>query len=270
MKRTLLVISILTLLLVPAWALATGTDSFVANKSLPGSGDEVVVPLEITNSKPLVALDIPLQFTEGATLDRVEFTDRVASFQVKIANIDNENRQVVIGLISMISSESPDLAVGSGPIANLHFKLASGVDRVQVNSVELSKPDHSLAFYYNDYSSGRPEVKAIQPDVSLSVVVQDGPNVPKTYALSQNSPNPFNPTTVIKFALPASGNVRLAVFNVLGQQVKELVNGAMDAGIHDVVWDGKDNNGATVASGIYFYKLNASNFVDTKKMVLLK
>jgi molybdopterin-binding protein len=268
MKRTLLVTSILSLLLVPAWALA-GTDAFTANKALPSSGDDVVVPLDVTNSKPLVALDIPLQFSDGATLVSVDFTDRVASFQFKNASIDQANRQVVIGLISMMASEAPDLAPGSGPVANLHFKLAPGVNGVQVNTVELTKPDHNLAFYYNDYSSGRPEVKSIQPDAALGAVVQSE-NVPKTYMLSQNSPNPFNPTTKISFALPATGNVRLSVFNVLGQQVKELVNGAMDAGVHEVIWDGKDNNGTTVASGIYFYKINANNFVDTKKMVLLK
>jgi len=270
MKRTLLVTSILTLLLVPAWALATGTDAFTANKALPSSGDDVVVPLDVTNSRPLVALDIPLQFSEGATLDSVKFTERVASFQFKNANIDQGNRQVVIGLISMLATEAPDLAPGSGPVANLYFKLAPGVTEVQVNAVELTKPDHNLAFYYNDYSSGRPEVKAVQPEAALGAIVTTGQNVPKTYGLNQNSPNPFNPTTRISFALPAAGEVRMSVFNVLGQQVKELVNGAMDAGVHEVIWDGKDNNGTSVASGIYFYKINANNFVATKKMVLLK
>lgn len=269
MKRTLLVTSILSLLLVPAWALATGTDAFTANKALPNSGDFVVVPLEVTNSKPLVALDIPLQYTEGATLDHVEFTDRVASFQFKNASIDAANHQVVIGLISMLASEAPDLAPGSGAVANLYFKLGEGISEVKVNSIELSKPDHNLAYYYNDYSSGRPEVVAIQPEAALSAVVKTD-NVPKTYALSQNAPNPFNPTTKISFALPATGDVHLSVFNVLGQQVKELVNGTMEAGVHEVIWDGKDNNGTSVASGIYFYKINANSFVSTKKMVLLK
>jgi len=269
MKRTMLVTSILSLLLVPAWALATGTDAFTANKLVPGSADDVVLPLDVSNSKPLVALDIPLQFSDGATLTSVEFTDRVSSFQFKNAAIDNSNRQVVIGLISMMSSEAPDLAPGSGVVANLHFKLAPGVTSVTVNSVELTKPDHNLAFYYNDYSSGRPEVKTIEPDAILGrAEVKD--NLPKAFALAQNSPNPFNPTTKISFAMPAAGDVHLAVYNVLGQQVKELVNSSMDAGMHDVIWDGKDNNGSTVASGIYFYKLNIGSFVDTKKMVLLK
>jgi hypothetical protein len=94
--------------------------------------------------------------------------------------------------------------------------------------------------------------------------------IPKSFELFQNYPNPFNPQTQIRYDLPVSGNVRLIIYNILGQKVKVLVEEIQDAGYKSVIWDGKDIDGRDVASGIYFYKIEAQNFVKTKKMVLLK
>ncbi len=94
--------------------------------------------------------------------------------------------------------------------------------------------------------------------------------LPATYFLSQNYPNPFNPTTSISFGLPAASEVRLEVFNLLGQRVRTLVNGDMEAGYKTVVWDGKDESGKAVSSGIYLYKLSATGFEKSQKMLLLK
>lgn len=270
MKRNVLVTSILVLFLIPAFALAVDTDKFVAAKAMPTSSDEVVVPLVVANVNQLAALDIPLEFSEGARLDRVEFTERVSNFQIQIANIDNENRQVVIGLISMVSEERPDLAVGTGAIANLVFTVDEGVDEIMIKAVELENPSHTLAYYWNDYSSGRPEVKSVQPEFDAQYLPVGGDPIPKTFALRQNSPNPFNPTTRLSYDLAKPGDVQLSVFNVLGQRVIDLVNGYQEAGSYEVVWNGTDNAGARVASGIYFYRIETSEFSDTKKMLLLK
>jgi hypothetical protein len=94
--------------------------------------------------------------------------------------------------------------------------------------------------------------------------------VPMNYSLAQNYPNPFNPTTTIGFALPMAGDVKLDVFNLLGQKVKTLVNTEMLAGEHKVVWDGTTDAGTRVASGVYFYRLSTDQFTDTKKMLMLK
>jgi len=269
MKRTVLVTSILVLFLVPAIVSAASSDKFVAAKAVPASSDELVVPLEVTNTQNLVAMDIPLGFSEGAVLDSVDFTDRVKDFEIQIANIDNENHQVVIGLISMVSREVPDLSAGSGPIAELHFKLDNGVKGVELQAVELENPNHSLTYYYNDYSSGRPEVQSVHPEFATQYVAKDAA-VPTVFALHQNSPNPFNPTTSIKYDMPKAGDVQIAVFNVLGQRVTDLINGYQEAGSHEVVWNGKDDAGSSVASGIYFYRIKTSEFSDTKKMLLMK
>ncbi|HUV29704.1 MAG TPA: T9SS type A sorting domain-containing protein [Acidobacteriota bacterium] len=89
--------------------------------------------------------------------------------------------------------------------------------------------------------------------------------LPTTFALEQNHPNPFNPTTNVSFGLPVASEVRLRVYNTLGQQVATLVDGRLEAGVHTVAWDASH-----VASGVYLYRLEAGDFVQTKKMVLLK
>jgi hypothetical protein len=88
--------------------------------------------------------------------------------------------------------------------------------------------------------------------------------------LSQNIPNPFNPTTTIRFTLPAREDVTLAIYDTNGQLVRTLVNEVEGYGAHEVTWDGRDDNGATVGSGVYFYRLHAGKLTESKKMVLLK
>ena len=94
--------------------------------------------------------------------------------------------------------------------------------------------------------------------------------VPTKFALDQNYPNPFNPETNISFYLSEKSEVNLAIYNILGQKVRTLAEGPMESGSHTVTWNGKNESGSSVASGIYFYKLNAGDNTVTKKMTLLK
>ena len=94
--------------------------------------------------------------------------------------------------------------------------------------------------------------------------------VPSRYALYDNRPNPFNPVTTIAYDLPRDGRVRLTIYDVRGAPVKDLVNAPEPAGRHSTTWDGRNQRGEPVASGVYFYRLTVGDFVQTKKMVLLK
>lgn len=89
--------------------------------------------------------------------------------------------------------------------------------------------------------------------------------IPKSYSLSQNYPNPFNPVTKIRFSLPHAGNVRLTVYDALGKEIKLLVNENLQAGIYETDFDA-----ANIPSGVYFYRIEADGFTETKKMILLK
>jgi flagellar hook assembly protein FlgD len=96
------------------------------------------------------------------------------------------------------------------------------------------------------------------------------PSVPRQFGLGQNYPNPFNPTTTITFTLPTRSIVTLEIFNLLGESVSVLVSGKLDAGPHQISWNGTDRAGRPVASGVYFYKLTSAGHSAARKMLLLK
>ncbi|TFB09631.1 T9SS type A sorting domain-containing protein, partial [Candidatus Marinimicrobia bacterium MT.SAG.2] len=88
---------------------------------------------------------------------------------------------------------------------------------------------------------------------------------PRRLPLSQNYPNPFNPVTVIEYELPEASEASLVIYNLRGEEIARLVDGQQQAGYHKVIW-----NASNVASGVYFYRLQAGNFVQTKKVMVLK
>jgi len=98
----------------------------------------------------------------------------------------------------------------------------------------------------------------------------DGGRQPMMYKLFQNRPNPFNLSTLIEYNLPAASNIEITIYNTLGQIVRRLVDGFEQAGAHSLIWDGRDDRGIEIASGIYFYSIRAEKFRETKRMVLIK
>jgi chitodextrinase len=117
--------------------------------------------------------------------------------------------------------------------------------------------------------TGNESVESEELLVSLVSVTAEAA-LPEAFALSQNFPNPFNPVTQITFALPEDADVVLTVYNMLGQEIKQLADGHFQAGYHTVAWNATDNGNRRVPSGVYFYHIQASNFNRTMKMVLLK
>ena len=95
-------------------------------------------------------------------------------------------------------------------------------------------------------------------------------DIPETFALSQNYPNPFNPVTTIRYQIPEQSKVRIVLYNLLGQQVKVLFDEVLEAGSYSVEWDGSNNLGQYVASGVYIYRMQANDFLQTKKLIFLK
>ncbi len=121
--------------------------------------------------------------------------------------------------------------------------------------------------YYDDFSVNGVDF--------VTSVDEDGPKpisstIPSDYKLEQNYPNPFNPSTTINYDLTKSSAVRLDIYNIIGQKVRTLINDVQSAGSWKVVWNGNDDFGVSVASGVYFYRLATPNVVLTRKMVLMK
>jgi len=127
--------------------------------------------------------------------------------------------------------------------------------------------------------SGSGETRIAKPEsrIVLSLAPSSERELPKTFALYQNYPNPFNPTTTIRYDLPNESQVRIVIYDALGQQVDELVAGIQQAGFQSIVWKGENARRNTVASGMYFYRIEATTlsgppktFTEVRKMILIK
>ena len=106
--------------------------------------------------------------------------------------------------------------------------------------------------------------------VETAVEMSAQASVPQAFALAQNAPNPFNGNTVIRFALPQPSQVELTIYNLLGQPVAVLVQGPSAAGTFSVRWDGRDQAGRAVTSGVYLYQLRADGYTEVRKLLLLQ
>ena len=103
------------------------------------------------------------------------------------------------------------------------------------------------------------------------VDIEDGAvHQPAAFSLGRNFPNPFNPSTTIEFTLSRTQHITLRIINVLGQEVRMLEKTQMQAGLNRIAWDGKDDHGLSVTSGMYFYRLEAGGRSETRKMLLIR
>ena len=118
-----------------------------------------------------------------------------------------------------------------------------------------------------DYSGNWSDYSEI---VQLSTLSNDNANVAERFMLHQNFPNPFNPITTLRYDLPKDSFVKIRVFDMSGNEVKTLVNGIKGAGFNSVQWNSTNNQGEPISAGVYLYSIEADDFIQTRKMILLK
>ncbi|OGU33144.1 MAG: hypothetical protein A2068_02460 [Ignavibacteria bacterium GWB2_35_6b] len=171
------------------------------------------------------------------------YSDQNVKFEVEYANSVEMSNSVVVTDLSSPSFEVNELSEGT------YFWRT----RSKTNNGKYSE--------YSDIAEFK---------VTGITDLENEEVLPQKYELSQNYPNPFNPTTAIKYNLPESNYVTLKIYNMLGQEIRTLVSGQANAGSYNVVWNGKDNFGHSVSSGAYIYQIVAGNFIQTRKMILLK
>jgi hypothetical protein len=123
--------------------------------------------------------------------------------------------------------------------------------------------DFSGRYYVDD-------VRLVADPASTAVIEEKNDGSPGLFALAQNFPNPFNSGTKILFSLPAAGHVKLTIYNLVGQQMAALIDGSREAGSYTAAWDGIDDRGRQLASGVYFYRLHTDQWTRTRKLVLLR
>ena len=125
------------------------------------------------------------------------------------------------------------------------------------------------AFGWNQYAGGNWIIRA-GVQTPTGIVELGTQSRPTDWKLGQNAPNPFNPSTQIGFSLPRAGHTSLMIHNIMGQLVRELHTGNLEAGEYSISWDGQDQSGRGLSSGVYFYTLRTESFTETRKMLLLK
>jgi len=165
---------------------------------------------------------------------------------------NSQQNPFVFGFVDINGKEV--IKAGKGDIAQFTVTVPEGY--------KGSEPVNIDNIVFAD-TKGR--VMRLQVDANIM-----GEPIPRYFDLSQNYPNPFNPNTKIDYALPKPADVKLTIYNVLGQTVKVLVDEHQEAGYYTIIWDSKDKNGSEVATGVYFYHLEAGEFAKSKKMLLLK
>lgn len=216
----------------------------------PGSSGEIRVMANL--EVPVAAAQLQINYDPEQVSFRVPaLSERSGHFLVQ--HRDDGNGKLHVVLFNM--SNDP-IAVGEGNILSLPVTLSPSAEgEFGIELKEIALADEKAAL----------------------IPVGDGPpSRPVAFELGQNYPNPFNPSTTIKFTLPSPGDggitlpTTLRIYNVLGEVVRTLVDEPMVPGVHHEVWDGKNDQGNKVASGIYFYRLRAGDFQHTRKMVLMK
>ncbi len=130
----------------------------------------------------------------------------------------------------------------------------------------LKKQDVNVVVHVEDFAGNKTE-----NEYNITVTgVEEEEMIPMQYALEQNYPNPFNPTTTIKVAVPKKGKVTIKIYDAIGRLIKTLNKSVLNPGYHEFIWNGINNNGFKVSSGVYFYQMKANKFNVVKKMILLK
>ncbi|MBU1682896.1 T9SS type A sorting domain-containing protein, partial [Patescibacteria group bacterium] len=135
---------------------------------------------------------------------------------------------------------------------------------------EGAEPGNVISFYLDGIKLKDSVVWGDFGDIHQIELVTANENIPSTCHLSQNYPNPFNPTTKIQYQIPGKSHVNLVIYNILGEQIRVLVNEDRDVGYHTVSWDGKNGQGEMAPSGVYYYQIKAGNYTQTQKMIFLR
>lgn len=170
-------------------------------------------------------------------------------------------------IVFNLSFKESVLSLGKYNKRNLQIKyLGDDNELYNVSNAKFDYSNNSVNFSQS-LINGTYVLEAIEPETPNLVKESV---IPEQVKLQQNYPNPFNPETRITFELPEKGNVKLTIYDIIGSEIKSLINNDLDKGVYHVTWNGKDNSGKHAASGVYIYKLEFNGSVITRKMNLIK
>lgn len=198
-----------------------------------------------------------------STADLAQDAEEVESYEGVLVTVSNVT-------VSSLNSYDWSVQDASGIECLIDDDLATSDAMAELTAIEEGDEFASITGIFNfSFGTYKIQVRDIN-DLEYLGVNEDFEPQPFTYALHQNYPNPFNPETRIRFDLKAGQQVKLVIYDILGRQIRTLVSSKFDAGMHIVNWDGLNNDGKAVGSGVYIYRIKAGDFVDHKKMLLVR
>ncbi|MGB5107487.1 MAG: T9SS type A sorting domain-containing protein [Candidatus Zixiibacteriota bacterium] len=237
-------------------------------------GDTIFVPLQLWNDENIQGISLGFHWDSEAIRfagAKISASLLGSGFLQLVQPADTANNNLLVGTINF----SGGVYQTNGTWATLYTLKFVVQAEAQTSRIDIDSAFYPPAgFFVLGKTAGGdvcPEyVHNPGRDILLPVSEYDTPILPQDYALSQNQPNPFNPTTTIDFALPRAAKTKIEIYNILGQKVITLVDEYLAAGNKRVEWNGKDDGGNDVASGVYLYRMTANDYTETKKMMLMK
>ena len=185
-------------------------------------------------------------------------------------NASFKQNAVTLKWTANVESDVYQYAIYRGTTATFNPAGTTPLAKVSTPLYQDAVSQSGVTYYYKVSALDVSGNESGYASVSVLTDVENGKGVPTEFALNQNFPNPFNPTTEIAFSVPKQTAVKVVIYGLSGEVVATLVNQTMSAGNYRVTWNGKTDDGRAVASGVYFYHLQAEGFTATKKMTLLK
>lgn len=229
-------------------------------------GQDFFIKIKVSEGSDLFGVSFELIYDQPALLHilAVEADSLLGSEVIFFSNVDTSSGKVSVGITKKAGQAG---ANGAGSVVRLKAILTAQAKSGDIVNLSLQNVSAINA-------SGESIEMALQSSqiviMTTAVASGDGAGMITDYRLHQNYPNPFNPSTVIRYEIPKAGHVTVKVYNFAGQEVRTLVNEVQTTGAYQTSWDGRDERGQTVSSGIYFYRLNARSFVETRKMALMR
>jgi len=234
------------------------TTAFFAYGDIGMQDDEIVagqtvdVPIHLTNGNNILGFEGVVSFNpDHLTYNDIIWTDLLNDFTIEVNAVDGEI--LIAGAGSLPDGQEGDFAI-------LQFTVNENFENDET-TVSVSQLRWNEEQLLGDVATAT---------LTKVMGMPDYPNIPSEFALYQNYPNPFNPITTLRYDLPENSLVNIIIYDLLGREIRTLVNTTQDAGFKSVIWDATNDYGKPVSAGVYLYQIRAGEFVQTRKMVLLK
>lgn len=285
MRRLTISFMMVSLLAIPVLAVDPGVPDTIAYQQRvyipynPGNGMIGYVSVYLITDDSVADVTIPTAWRSVDGLiyaDSIIWGDPFLQWDDHWSSINRDTSIIhILGFSDLGGEDNPPLFTNLQRLTafTIRFRISPSAEP-QIVTIDTTRDRRMGSANFGPVNGGSSFTPIVVPG-SLYYGIQadiesNNELLPMGYMLEQNFPNPFNPTTQIGFEVPSATVVNVDVYNILGQKIKTLVSGYKDAGKYSVSWDGTNESGQAVPSGVYFYRLTTSDHSETRRMMLLK